>query len=209
VCPLRPDSAFGTRLTRRKWLPFHRRRYGRQLATGDFDLQLLSRIRGDHFNAFLRRTRSLIVASGKKMQLHLNVEFLRPDPRPSRRLAYPWNISSDWRQWIKEGLLDEATLRNFQYTPEFVLADAFSNEIMRECTQDHIPIHYNRYTGFPRRSPAAYVQDLQRVYDDGRFRGFIIYETADFIVPDPHGRVSVMGGFDKAIRQKARQLNLL
>src|SRR2546422_10666387 len=102
----------------------------------------------------------MIHRRGKKMQLHLNVEFLRPDPRPSRYLAYPWNVDFDWRGWLREGLADEATLRTFQYTPEFVLSDGFSREVIAECQRRSIPLHYNRYTGVPRRPASEFGAEL-------------------------------------------------
>jgi hypothetical protein len=187
----------------------HHRRHGASRPGGEVDLKLLSRIRGEQFTGFLRRAKSLIGGAGKKMQVHLNVEFLRPDPRPSRYFAYPWNINFEWRNWIREGLLDGATLRTFQFTPEFVLADPFSAEVLRECAGRSIPVDYTRYTFFPPRTPGDFAGDLQRVYEDGRFRSLIVYETADFITPDGSGGVVAKGGMLEAIRDKAGDLGIL
>jgi hypothetical protein len=185
-------------------LEAYQRRYGQ----GSVDRKLLARIRGERYTAFLREASRMIRARGKKMQLHLNVEFLRPDPRPSRYLAYPWNVEFDWRGWLREGLADEATLRTFQYTPEFVLNDGFSQEIIAECQKRSIPLHYNRYVGVPGRPASAFVADLERIRRDGRFRGFIIYESASFLVPDGGDGLSPKYGIYEGVRDKAKELGL-
>jgi hypothetical protein len=182
----------------------YQRRYGQ----GSVDRKLLARIRGERYTAFLREAGRMIRARGKKMQLHLNVEFLRPDPRPSRYLAYPWNIDFDWRGWLREGLADEVTLRTFQYTPEFVLHDGFSQEVIAECQRRSLPLHYNRYTGVPDRPTSAFVADLERIWHDGRFRGFIVYESANFLVPDGGEGLLPKYGVYEGVREKARRLGL-
>ena len=181
----------------------YRRRHG---ASGALNLDLLAEMRGAHYDRFLRAAKALIASYGKRMQIHLNVEFLRPVPRPSRYIAHPWNIRFNWKGWLEEGLADEATLRTFQYTPDFVLNDPFSQEVIAECQKRHIPMHYNRYLSRP---PAQYVQELEQIYKDGRFETFIVYETASFMTPDDHGGVTTFGGWFEAIRDKARSLGLV
>ncbi len=171
------------------------------------DAKAIAKHRSRQYTRFLREARQRIRARGKKMQLHLNVEFLRSDPRPSRRLAYPWNIEFDWRGWLAEGLADEATLRTFQYTPEFVLKDEFSLEVIEQCRRRSIPLHYNRYTFAPRVSAAQYVDDLERIRRDGRFASFLVYESANFLLPDGEG-LKPHHGVWEAVRAKAKELRL-
>jgi hypothetical protein len=177
------------------------------VANAGNEAKSISRYRGQQYTGFLRKARQRIHARGKKMQLHVNVEFMRPDPRPSRRLAYPWNIDFDWRGWLREGLADEVTLRNFQYTPEFVLNDAFSKEVIAECERRKVPIHYNRYMSVPEKPAADYVKDLERIYGDGRFRSFIVYESSSFLFPEGEGVAPKYGIFE-AVRDKAKELGL-
>ena len=144
----------------------------------------------------------------------MNVEFLRPDPRPSRYMAYPWNIQFDWKQWIQKGILDEATLRTFQYSPEFVLNDTFSNEVISLCREYGIPLHYNRYltqtpythliTDIERAT--QYIKDIELIYRDGRFHSFIVYETANIIAPDSTKGVTINETYFDSIRAKSREL---
>ena len=171
------------------------------------DPQQIAKYRGQQYTAFLWKARERIRARGKKTQLHLNVEFFRPDPRPSRRLAYPWNIEFDWRGWLKEGLADEATLRTFQYTPEFVLNDAFSKEVIAECQRHGVPMHYNRYMSVPGKPASEYVKDLERIHRDGRFQSFIVYEASSFLIPEGEGLTPKYGIFE-AVRDQAKALGL-
>lgn len=154
-------------------------RHGAVASAAEIDPQLLAEIRGEYYTMFLREANALLKSRGKKMQVHLNVEFFRPDPPVSRRLAYPWNIRFDWRGWIEEGLLDEATLRTFQFTPEFVLGDAFSNEVIEACRARGIPLHYTRYCYL---QPAEqFAEEMKRIAEDGRFESLIVYEVAGFM----------------------------
>ncbi len=185
----------------------YRRRYGATLSTRDFDLDRLAEIQGEHFDLFLDSAVEMIRACGKQTQIHLNVEFLRPDPRPSRHIAYPWNVRYDWRGWLAKGWFDEATLRTYQVTPDFVLEeDTFSREVVAACQDRGIPLHYNRYIN---GSPEHYAGELEQVYRDGRCSGFIVYETAELVMkPDPQGGVTTQGGVFEAIRDKARELGI-
>ncbi len=183
----------------------YRRRYGPSTSTKEIDLNLLGQIRGEYFTDFLRQATRLVHSYGKKTQIHLNVEFLRPDPRPSRHIAYPWNVRYDWRGWLQGGLFDEATLRTFQYTPEFVLGDPFSQEVIAACRQRGMPIHYNRYIN---GTPAHYADELEYIYKDGRFQSFIVYEVSAFMAPTEQGGVRTLGGWFDAIRNKAKALGI-
>jgi hypothetical protein len=184
----------------------YRRRHG-DTPERDVDLGLLAEIRGERYDAFLGRARDLIRGRGKTMQLHFNVEFLRPEPRPSRRLAYPWNIRFDWRKWIDAGLAGEATLRTFQYTPEFVLGDPFSLSVIGELGRRGIPIHYNRYVRYPANPATDYVREVRRLAEDGRFRSVIVYETNSFLSPSGDG-VEPKGDFHATLAEEARRLGL-
>ena len=111
----------------------YRRRYG-ELPICDFDSGKIADIQGEQFDLFLGEAVKLIRARGKKTQIHLNVEYLRPDPQPSRYIAYPWNIRFDWVGWLDKGWADEATLRTYQVTIEFVREeDSFSQEVIAAC----------------------------------------------------------------------------
>jgi hypothetical protein len=171
------------------------------------DARAIAKFRGRQYTAFLKKAGERIRARGKKMQLHINVEFMRPDPRPSRRLAYPWNVDFDWHGWLREGIADEVTLRNFQFTPEFVLRDGFSQEVIKECARLKIPMHYNRYLNVPEKPATEYVKDLESIYHDGRFQSFIVYEASSFLAPEGEG-IAAQFGVVEAVRNKAKELGI-
>ncbi len=183
------------------------RRFPEESVTAPIDAGHLSEIQGEHFDKFLEGAVELIHEYGKRTQVHLNVEFLCPKPQPSRHLAYPWNIRFNWRDWLARGWFDEATLRTFSVTPGFVLLeDAFSREVIGACNDRGIPLHYNRYLN---GSPDHYANELDQVFKDGRFGGFIVYETAELSLrPDAAGGVKAVGGFFEAVRHRSSQLGL-
>lgn len=185
----------------------YQKRYGKVIDEKDYDLKLISKVRGDFYTEFLKRARVLIKSYGKSMQVHLNVEFFRPDPPTNRYLAYPWNILFDWQEWIREGILDEATLRTFTFTPEFVLQDIVSNTMIDECCKRNIPIHYLRYARLPYNK---FEEEIDRIYMDGRFQSFVIYEAAEFIKSDgKEGVIVIDEDFVNAVRRKAEQLGII
>jgi hypothetical protein len=170
--------------------------------SGEIDLKELAEIRGEYFNEFLREARARISSKGKKMHMNLNVEFLRPDPPPTRYLAYPWNIRFDWKKWIDEGFCDEATLRNYQFTPDFILQDEFSLGVISECEKRGIPINYNRYI----QRTEKYMRELEKVRSDGRFQSFIVYEVSTFLKSDEAGGIiDKKPDLTDAIREKGKE----
>ena len=185
----------------------YQQRYGAVNDERDYDIQKIAKVRGDFYTEFLKNAKALIHSQGKSMQVHLNTEFFRPDPLISRRLAYPWNITFDWQEWIDEGILDEASLRTYLLSPDFILADAFSNEMIKACCDRNIPMHYNRYMFFEGQK---YAEEMEQIYMDGRFQSFVIYETANIIKSDGNKGVIIKeGGYLEAMRKKAEQLGII
>jgi hypothetical protein len=93
-------------------------------------------------------------------------------------------------------------------TPEFVLNDAFSKEVISECRKRSVPLHYNRYTGVPRRPASAFIADLEPIWRDGQFRGFVVYEPANFLVPDAGEGLMRKYGIYEGVRDEAEKLGL-
>ncbi len=80
-------------------------------SSGSYDLTLLSQLRGQHYTDFVSEASRRVRSAGGKMQAHLHAEAFRPDPCHGQLMGFPANISFQWRDWLKSGLLDEATLR--------------------------------------------------------------------------------------------------
>jgi len=155
----------------------------KQLYTGEADWGLIAETRkaitiplignGDIKNA--QDAKRMIASRGKRLRINLNIDWFRPDPPPVRRLAYPANIHYNWPRWVEEGLLDEGILRLFQLPFDAVFDDAVAAEMIACCQQRGIPLTVNRYIN------PDYPEEFERVRQDGRFSGFILYETAGFL----------------------------
>lgn len=148
----------------------------------------IARVRGAAYTTFLRKAKRLIASRGKRMRINLNVDYYRPDPPPHRLLAYPANIAFDWHKWVEDGLLDEAVIRIFALPFDAIFTDPVAQDMVVQCRQRGIPIVVNRYLQ-PRDQ---YLAEFRRVHEDGRFSGFILYETASFLAfgPDDTCRVT-------------------
>lgn len=142
---------------------------------GKVDNETISQVRGEAYTDFLCQARRLILSRDKRMRINLNIDWFRPDPPPVRRLAYPANIHYDWERWLNEGLLDECILRMFQMPFDSVFSDSIAAKMIASCEERKIPITVNRYLN------PNYLAEFRRVHQDGRFSGFILYETASFL----------------------------
>lgn len=152
---------------------------------GKSDNETIAQVRGDAYTNFLRQAKRLITSNGKLMRINLNIDWFRPDPPPARRLAYPANIHYDWKRWVDEGLLDEGILRIFQLPFDTVFSDPIAGDMISSCEEKGIPIAVNRYV-----SP-SYPAEFKQVQQDGRFSGFILYETATFMRFSDQGECTV------------------
>jgi hypothetical protein len=137
-------------------------------------------VRGEAYTDFLRACKNRLAKAGKRMRYNLQLDYLRPDPPAERLLAYSLNLNFQWRRWIDEGLMDEAIVRFFALPPSTVFDDPIAREIIARCQAKGIPMTINRYVaqGF---AGSKLTEELQRFRADGRFSGFILYETYEYI----------------------------
>ncbi len=77
--------------------------------------------------------------------------------------------------------MDEGILRIYQLPFDAVFDDDVSAAMIARCQQQGIPLTVNRYIN------PEYGQEFERVRGDGRFSGFILYETAGFLKFDEDG----------------------
>lgn len=155
-------------------------------------LSAMARARGDAYTDFLRRAKALIASRGRRMRVNLNLDWFRPPAeRPgSRKLAYPANIEFDWQTWISEGLLDEAMLRPFATPFDAVFGeDRAAREMITACQARGIPISVNRYVW----ANPGLLDEFRRVHEDGRFSGFVLYETWAFTRFTREGGCLILG----------------
>ena len=85
--------------------------------------------------------------------------------------------------------MDEAVLRFFVIKPGAVLGDPMTQEVMDRCRRDGLPVTFDQYLGHAGSAVEGpgVVEQLKRVRADGRFSGFILYETSTFLHFDAQG----------------------
>ena len=139
--------------------------------------QDVATVRGNAYTDFLREAKHLVTARGKQMRINLNVDWFGDDRPAHRRLAYPANIEFQWQRWIDEELLDQATLRTYAKRKD-VLSNGFATETTNRCARAGIPIAFNHHI-FRHEEP-WFVEEFERIRDDGRFASCILYEANTF-----------------------------
>jgi hypothetical protein len=135
-------------------------------------------VRGEAYTDFLRACHQRLAKAGRAMRYNLQMDFFRPNPPASRRLAYPANIHFEWQRWIDEGFLDGAILRFFSLPFNTLFDDGITQDMIAHAQRRGIPLTVNRYVGTPADKLSA---EVQRVKHDGRFAGFIFYEVSAYI----------------------------
>lgn len=149
----------------------------------------IAAVRGHAYTDFLRRSKKRLAAAGKRMRYNLQIDWLRPDRPPDRAPAYPANVVWEWKRWVDEGLMDEAILRFFVIKADAVLSDPMTQQITDRCRLDGLPVTFNQYLGHAGSAVEGpgMEKQLKRVRADGRFSGFILYETSTFLHFDARG----------------------
>jgi len=162
----------------------------------------VTRVRMQAYTEFMRKAKAQIAAAGRRMRVNLNVDWFRPaSERPgSRKLAYPANIEFDWRTWLRDGLLDEAMLRPFATPFDRIFKDdRTAQEMIEKCRQRGVPVTVNRYVWVNQALHA----EFKRVLEDGRFSGFVLYETWAYMQFIRDGRCVMAGGEQRPSPQMA------
>lgn len=153
-------------------------------------LDKVAQVRGNAYTAFLSQCRARLGEAKKKMRYNLQVDWFRPERPTHRELAYPAHVDWQWRTWIENGLMDEAILRFYAYQPKQILVDPVVAEMLTVCKENSLPVTFNRYLSHAGKKLPG---EVTRVQNDGRFSGFILYETYDFIRFAPNGVCSLSG----------------
>ena len=156
---------------------------------GEALLARLAEVRGRAYTDFLRRSKKRLAAAGKRMRYNLQIDWLRPDRPADRAPAYPANVNWEWQRWVDESLMDGAVLRFFVIKAGDVLGDPMTREVTDRCRRDGLPVTFDQYLGHAGSAVegAGVTEQLKRVRADGRFSGFILYETSTFLHFDAEG----------------------
>ncbi len=178
----------------------YRRRFGNDPTTDQEDLKKIAELRGEHYTAFLKEASQAVRENGKKMHVHLHAEAFRPDPCYGQLMAFPANLHFDWKRWLREGLIDSATLRTSWWEAvedasdkepsrsrlENALEDPVVKEMLSVSNEVNVPVTINRYV-HRAVGTEEYVSDLETIFNDNRFSGFDLYEFKNLARPTPDG----------------------
>ena len=156
---------------------------------GGVDLATVAAVRGEAYTEFLRQAKQMIAARGKRMRINFQVDWYRPEPAATRRLAYPANLNFEWLRWIEEGLCDEGIIRFYHLPFDCIFNDEVTQEVIAACERHNISLAVNRYVR--KLEPETLMDEYRSVRDDGRFSGFIMYETRHFVRNHPDGSCTV------------------
>ena len=201
----------------------YRMKQGAEPWSSTDDLVRFSRLRGQHFTSFIRRTSNRARSMGRKMQAHIHTEAFRPDIVHGQIMGFPPNTHFAWQDWMRAGLLDGITFRTSWFealedlpgTPPVrsrlsnALSDPVAVEALELAGELGVPAYMNRYLD---RAVGVeeYLSDLETAMRDERFAGFDLYESASFIRPTSDGsRLESYKGRVELIRGKARELGLI
>ena len=159
--------------------------------TDDFNYDLWRRIRGEGWTQFIREASALVRGRGKKLTLHIDGHF---DGAPGTGGAM--NLVSDWRVWLKEGLVDQVTGKSLW--PQSSLA----REVLALAHEKGVPVSYDPYCNnfFEDRTSPNHIGDspkgcevpVERLIRWGResgFDSFVFYECASALRAKPDGTV--------------------
>ena len=201
----------------------YRMKYGTDPWDSEYDLVRFSRLRGQHFTSFMRRSSNRARSMGRKMQAHIHTEAFRPDIVHGQIMGFPPNTHFAWQDWMRGGLLDGITFRMSWFEAledqpgappvrsrlSNALRDPVAVEALDLASELGIPACMNRYLS---RAVGIeeYLSDMEFALNDERFAGFDLYESACFLRAASDGsRLEPYKGWDDLIRGKASELGLL
>jgi hypothetical protein len=146
-------------------------------------LKNIADVRGEAYTEFLRECHRRLSKAGIPMRYNLQLDFYRPNPPANRLLAYPANINFQWQRWIDEGMLEGSILRFFSLPFGSLFDDSIARDMIARSQKRDMKITVNRYIEVPGEK---LTDEVLRIKSDGRFDGYIFYETGSYIKYGPN-----------------------
>jgi len=157
-------------------------------ATADFEMMRL--VNGDFYTQFLRDASAMIRQRGKRVEhfVHPLMDRLQPNLINTIPEAFQFN----YRQWLREGLLDGLCLRPYS-APSFEVQRRFADMAGAQAKLFGVSMFYANPNGMLNRACVdqhyheEIDSELQRVSMSELFDGCILYEAAGIIGFDEQG----------------------
>lgn len=165
--------------------------YGRAPEPTFEDYERIRRIRGEAFTQFLRDAKKLCAAAGKTFSVQLENGIDVP-PHLDTRMQ----LHLDYETWFNEGIVDEASLKDWTAHSTWV-----HEHVLPLARRRGIPIHVTSRTfsnGCDHDGMATTPQLLTDAYRNG-FAGFSFYEVQNLVELNPEGYPLPKGYVTEAI----------
>ena len=159
-------------------------RHGVNILKESFDREAWRRLRGEPYTDFLRQASARLRQAGRKVSAHVNTYMVPP------RVETTMNLHWDWPNWIREGLLDEITVKRWRMD---ALTNGIAPRIVAEARRASLPVNYCPYlNALPPGNSGRQVLDFHRreALEGGAAR-FIMYENAAFMRARDDGAIEI------------------
>ena len=147
----------------------------------DSEVRRLDEPLGEWYTDFVRTASRMARRAGEKFQHHVSVSM---DSMPEERSMT--NIYWNWRGWLKEGLLDAITLKNFYSSNNFF------NEVMDAADAQGVETLFCPYLNRILSGSASWADqlaELMRSVSANGLHGIILYQSAAFLQANQQGDV--------------------
>jgi hypothetical protein len=186
-------------------------RYGINVLTEAFDMDLWKALQGEYWTTFLAQARQLTSDYDLPLQLHISPLRLNYNPW-GRYNGIPENFHWDWQNWIGDGLCDAVHLKMWWMDKAFAKeVAAFAKQHNRQVTLD-IRLQYRGKMKKPNYDPipsdASYPQIIERIehgLDSKNIDAIVLYEGNCFTELDTQRDEIVVMPLMKELLDKFRR----
>lgn len=156
-------------------------RYGVDIRTEPFDPALLRQLRGEFYSGWLRQASQTVRSAGRRMQAHVSERMGDPSWRTEMQVHF------DWPGWIREGLLDEITLKMYSSV------NHRAPTVVNAAREAGVKTHFCPYLNGTHDRPYGPYKVANALADalEGGTDGLILYENYEFMRANDKGGVDL------------------
>ena len=171
-----------------------REMYGREATPSWEDCERVRRLRGDFYTDFMRRGSEIVRTAGRKFITHLECGLEVPPGLDQRMQIY-----LDWESWLREGLLDEITLKWWSSQNPYI-----HERVLPLAHKLGVAVHIcDRNSSL---TPLRGGERAERLCGDARkagFDGLLFYEACNYKYWTPFGQPELLNHVKEAFVRAA------
>lgn len=178
-----------------------RRRHGREVQPIFEDYERIRHIRGDAYTRFMRDAKALAQSCGKKFSAHVEGGVEVPSYLDTR---LQMQMVLDWERWIREGIVDEISLRGWTRYNPYVL-----RHLLPLARRHKVPVHIISMClagGIDLRAMEVCERYVMEACAAG-FAGFSLYESDSLLRMNAEGVPMSVGCVEQAVRNARQALD--